>query len=172
MKLILKKAVIPIFLSIIFGGICGRVVYKIYLGNTDLAFDNNLIYLIQNGSYSTYDNMRANSIGYDYVYYEENDSYNTIIGVTKNKDNIEKIKKIYNNDVIIKQYYVNDFELNNELLKYDNMIKYENDDKKIKNIVAEMLGLYKKRNDIKLIKVSWFKKNNWQICIFHIKLYM
>ena len=91
MKLILKKAVIPIFLSIIFGGICGRVVYKIYLGNTDLAFDNNLIYLVQNGTYSTYDNMRANTVGYDYVYYEENNSYNTNI---KQKEQFVKNKAV------------------------------------------------------------------------------
>ena len=47
MKDILKKALVPIFLSIICGFLCSRVVYKIYLGDTNLAYDGNLIYLIQ-----------------------------------------------------------------------------------------------------------------------------
>ena len=108
MKEILKKAMMPIFLSIVFGGICGQIVYKIYLGNTELALGGNLIYLIQSGAYSSYDNMRANTIGYDYVYYEEDNLYKAIIGVTKNKDNIEKIKKTYGKEVIVNEYYTED----------------------------------------------------------------
>ena len=95
MKDILKKALVPIFLSIICGFLCARVVYKIYLGDTNLAYDGNLIYLIQSGAYSTYDSMRANTISYDYVYYEEDELFKTVIGVTKNKSNIDKIKKVY-----------------------------------------------------------------------------
>lgn len=154
MKEILKKAMIPIFLSIICGCICGKVVYKIYLGNTEFAYDGNLIYLIQSGAYSSYDNMRANTIGYDYIYYEEDNLFKTVIGITKNKENIDKIKKIYTGEVIVSSYYSEDSELNSKIIEYDNMLSSEEDDDKIKEIIIEMLNLYKGENDIKLIKVS------------------
>lgn len=154
MKQILKKAIIPIFLSIICGFLCGRVVYKIYLGNDDLSYNQNLIYLIQSGAYSSYDNMRANTIGNNYVYYQEDELYKTIIGITKNKDNIEKIKKIYDGEVIINEYYTNDQILNNKIIEYDKKISKEENNDKIKEIVIEVLNLYKGEVDVKLIKIS------------------
>jgi len=154
MKSILKKAMIPIFLSIICGALCGRVVYKIYLGDTEVTFGGNLIYLVQSGAYSSYDNMRANTIGYDYVYYEEDNLYKTIIGVTKNKDNIEKIKEAYKGEVTINEYYNEDEILNKKLNEFDNLLIKEDDSEKIKEIIIEMLNLYKGENGIKLTKVS------------------
>jgi len=154
MKEILKRAMIPIFLSIICGGICGRMVYKIYLGDNDLVYDGNLIYLIQSGAYSNYDSMRANAINYDYIYYEEDNLFKTVIGITKNEENIEKIKKIYGTDVIINKYYSEDEILNSKILEYDNKLSKEEDDDKIKEIVVEMLNLYKGDDNQKLIKVS------------------
>jgi len=154
MKSILKKAMIPIFLSIICGAVCGRLVYKIYLGDTGVAFDGNLIYLIQSGEYSSYDNMRANTIGYDYVYYEEDDLYKTVIGVTKNENNIEKIKNAYEGEVIVNEYYTEDEILNNQLNEYDNLLIRESDSEKKKEIIIDMLNLYKGEDSIKLTKVS------------------
>ncbi len=154
MKEILKKAMIPIFLSIIIGGICGRIVYKIYLGNTDLLYEGNLIYLIQSGSYSSYDNMRTNTIGYDYIYYEEDNVYKTVIGVTKNKSNIEKIKDIYGNNIIINEYYIDDSILNNKIIEYDKKLSNEKNNDKIKEIIGDMLYMYKDKNDVKLTKIS------------------
>lgn len=154
MKAILKKAMIPIFLSIICGCICGRVVYKIYLGDNELAYDGNLIYLIQSGAYSSYDSMRTNTIGYDYVYYEEDELFKTVIGITKNSNNIEKIKKVYDGEVLVNEYYIEDPKLNSKIIEYDSMLSKEEDNNKIKDIIIEMLNLYKGENDIKLIKIS------------------
>lgn len=171
MKQILKRSIIPIFLSIICGFICGKIVYKIYLGNSDIAYDGKLIYLIQSGAYSSYDNMRANTIGYNYVYYEEDDLFKTIIGITKNEENIEKIKNTYGKEVIINKYYINDQKLNNKIIEYDKKLLKETEEEQIKKIIIEMLNLYKGEEDTTLIKISWFIKNNWQIRIFNIKLY-
>lgn len=154
MKEILKKAIIPIFLSVICGCICGKLVYKIYLGNNDLSYGGNLIYLVQSGAYSSYDSMRANTTSYDYVYYEEDDLFKTVIGVTKNEKNIEKIKRIFNGDVIVSKYYIDDQKLNDKIIKFDNMLLEENDNNNIKEIVIEMLNLYKGGVDKKLIKIS------------------
>lgn len=154
MRSILKKAVVPIFLSILCGSLCGRVVYGIYLSDDKLSFNDNLIYLIESGAYSSYDNMRTDTIGYDYVYYEEGDLYKTVIGVTKNRNNIEKIKKIYGREVVVSEYYSNDSNLNDLLSQYDYSLLNETDVVKIKEIVIKMLNIYKDEDASKLIKVS------------------
>jgi len=154
MKEILKKAITPIVLSIICGGICGKVVYSIYLNDEELAYDNNIIYLLQSGAYSSYDSMRANTTSYDYIYYEEDDLFKTIIGLTKNKDNIEKIKNAYGKEVQVSSFYIDNTKLNSKIIQYDNMLLKEEDNVKIQEIAIEMLKLYKEEKNIKLTKVS------------------
>ena len=154
MKELLKKAMMPIFLSIFLGSICGKLVYKIYLGNNEFGLRENIIYLIQSGAYSSYDNMRANTIGYNYIYYEENDLYKTIIGVTKDKNNIEKIKKTYGKEVIVNEYYTEDKKLNDEIDRLDVYLSNEEDVEKIQKIIIDMLNLYNSDNNMKLTKVS------------------
>lgn len=154
MKIILKKVIFPVFLSVLCGAVCGKIIYNIYLNNSDLVLENNVIYLIQAGAYSTYDNMRANTLGYDYVYYEEDNLFKTIIGITKNKENIEKIKVIYGKEIIVNEYYTENKKLNNKINEYDELLLKEKDNDKIKEIIVSMLNLYKNNDDNKLIKVS------------------
>ncbi len=154
MKEILKKALIPICMSIVCGAICGKVVYEIYLGKNTLAYAGNLVYLLEAGTYDSYDNMRANTISYNYVYYEEDNLYKTIIGITKDKDNIEKIKSSYDGKVEIGEYYTEDEELNKTLNAYDEKLKTITDKEEIKKVVVDMLNLYKGENSKKLIKIS------------------
>ena len=154
MKNILKKALIPVFLSTICGSLCGSIIYKIYSGNNDLAYENNIIYLIQSGAYSTYDSMLVNSTSYNYIYYEEDNLFKTVIGITKNKENLEKIKNTYGKEVIINSYYNNNTKLGDKISEYDLLLSNEEDGTKIKEIISKMLNLYKEENNAKLIKVS------------------
>lgn len=149
----LKRALVPLFISVLFGFICGKIVYNIYKENDDLSLSNNLVYLVQSGAYSSYDNMRANNISYDYIYYQEDDLFKTIIGVTKDINNIEKIKEVYTDEVIVSKYYSNNFELNSKLDEFDKLLA-SSEGEEIKNIIVEMLNLYKGDQNIKLIKVS------------------
>ena len=109
-----KKVVIPVFISILCGGICGKIVYNIYDEN-DTFLTNSTMYLLQAGAYSSYDNMRANTMGNNYVYYEDDGLYKAIIGITSSYDNIEKIKNAYNGEVIVNEYYLNDIELSSPI---------------------------------------------------------
>ena len=96
MKRKLKKVLMPIFLSVICGSICGRIVYDIYDKELETDMNGEKIYLIQAGAYSTYDNMVNNTSLNNYIYYEDNDGlFKSIIGVTENYDNIEKIIDAY-----------------------------------------------------------------------------
>ena len=149
----LFKVVLPIFLSVIFGGVSAKVVFS----NYDKSITSNLIgrkvYLIQSGAYSNYDNMVNNTLLNNYVYYKDTDGlFKSVVGITECYDNIEKIRRVYTKDVIISEYYSKNNELNTKLGEYDNLLKETTDDKKIKEIILKMLELYKD-NDTTLTKI-------------------
>lgn len=144
MKKKLKKVLMPIFLSVLCGAICGKLVYGIYDKKIERDMNGEKIYLIQAGAYSTYDNMVSNTSLNNYVYYEDDDGlFKSIIGLTEDYDNIEKIKSTYSDAVIVSEYYSKDQELNNKIKEYDKQIQASNNTEEVKKIVLEMLTLYK-----------------------------
>lgn len=147
----IKKGFISIFISVLCGFISGKAVYYIYQNENEDVFNNNKIYLIQNGTYSSYENMRAKTIGYDYVFYEDELGYNSIVAVTKNRKNIEKIIKLYNINADVIEYYLNNNEINNKINEYDKELEKENDKNKQKEIIKLMLEIYK-NNKVTLSK--------------------
>ena len=98
--------------------------------------------------------MRASAVNYSYIYYEEDNLYKTIIGITKSKDNINKIKEVYGEEVIVNTYYNDDELLNSKIIEYDRKLNNTNDLEEEKKIIIEMLNLYKKDDKIKLTKIS------------------
>lgn len=147
MKKKLKKVLFPIFLSVLCGSICGRLVYDIYNKKLDDDINGKKIYLIQAGAYSTYDNMVNQTLLSNYVYYEDEDGlYKSIIGITEDYDNIEKIKNTYQSDVVISEYYSKDKTLNEQIEEYDEKIKTTIEETEIKKLVLKVLTLYKDKN--------------------------
>lgn len=153
MKERLKKIFIPIFLSVVCGSICGRLLFSIYEEKASNTLSSNVIYMLIDSSYDDYDSMKASSLG-NYIYYEDNGKYNAVIGITKNKDNIKKIEKIYNKELNIKEYLLNNKEIIDSINEYDKRIEKSTNEEEIKKVVLEMLELYKARDDIKMAKIS------------------
>lgn len=143
----------PIFLSVICGGVCGRLLFSIYEDKSVSILDSNIIYLLEDYSYDDYDSMKASSLS-NYIYYEDNGKYNRVIAITKNKDNIKKIENIYDRKLNIKEYLLSDMEIIEKINEYDKKIEKSNSDEEIRNIVLEMLELYKARDDVKMAKIS------------------
>lgn len=153
MKKRIKKILLPIILSVTCGAICGKLVYGAYSQKLQQDIYGEKIYLIQAGAYSTYDNMVNNTSLNNYIYYEDEDGlFKSIIGITENKENVEKIKNTYNKEVIVSEYYSKDEELNKKIREYDQKIGNANNLEEVKAIVFEMLTLYKD-NDSKLTKI-------------------
>lgn len=144
----------PIFLSIICGFLCGRLMFSIYEDRGDDILNSNVIYLLEDKSYNDYDSMKSNTNISSYIYYEDNGKYNTVIAMTKNKDNIDKIKSVYNDELVIEKYLLGDEDINNKINKYDLEISNTNDKEEIKTIVSDIIATYKDKEDIKMIKIS------------------
>ena len=153
-KAFFKRVVVPIFISVLMGAVCGNVVYSIYIDNNEIAFSSNVVYLLQTGAYSNYNNMRTNTLSNDYVYYEDAGMYKTIIGINQDSNNIEKIKKAYGGEIVVNKYLISDINLYNKIKEFDNKLKQEEDKNKINELVISMLKEYEHINNIELTKIN------------------
>lgn len=154
MKKLLKSIFIPIVISVIFGFICGKFVYNTYKDELYGELNSSRLYLIENGEYDTYDTMREENSGNNYVYYKDNDSYKTVIGITRDYDNISKIKSLYSDDLKINEYYVSTDFLNSKQDEYDDMLSSAKDIYEIKEVIDNILNLYRSDDNIRLVSIN------------------
>ena len=154
MKSKLKKIVIPIFLAVICGTLCGRLMFNIYEEKGSSTLNSNVIYLLLDTSYNNYDEMKASTISSNYIYYEDKGKYNVVVALTKNEYNISKIEELYNKKLTINKYLINDEEIINKLNEYDEKLSNSTNNDEIKDIIRDMNNIYKDKEDIKMVKIS------------------
>ena len=154
MKKKIGKIVIPIFISILCGFVCGRVMFSIYEDKGSDILDSKSVYLLLCDTYNDYESMKASSISNEYIYYEDEGGYNAIIALTKHKDNIDKIKKAYGKKLTVMEYLLKDDEMNEKISEYDKELENANNDDDVKEIIGKMIGIYKDKEDVKMVKIS------------------
>ena len=154
MKKLLKKIFLPIFLSVLCGFLCGRLMFSIYEDKEKDIISSSVIYLLEDTSYDNYNDMKTSFVSNNYIYYEENGKYNTVIAMTKDKNNIDKIEGAYDKKFNVVEYLLDDSEINKKIDEYDKKIENTTDNNDIKLLVEELNGIYKGREDIKIVKIS------------------
>ena len=151
MKKFMNGFIIPLVLSMIFGFVCGKLVYSVYNEDIGNRLSSSKIYLVENGEYLTYDMMREENNGNNYVYYKDEEGYKTVVGITKNEDNIDKIKSLYSDSVWIEEYYISSDLVNDKQNEYDIMLSNTDDLYEVKEVVNNILSLYREEDTIKLV---------------------
>ena len=151
MKKIFKGVVVPIFMAIVIGFIFGKCVFGSYKSKLYETLRSSKLYLIENGEYETIDIMKEENINNNYIYYRDNDKYKTVIGITKEYENIDKIKQIYDGETIVLEYFIPNGSVSMEQIEYDNFLKETDDIKEVREIVDNILELYRNKDNIKLI---------------------
>lgn len=154
MKKIVKGLFVPLLVSMLFGFVCGKLVYNVYGGDVENKLSSSKIYLIQNGKYMTYDSMREENSGNNYVYYMDDEGYKTVVGITKDESNVEKIKSLYSDSVSVEEYYVSTDLLNDKQNEYDLMLSNTDDIYEVKEVVDNILSLYREDDTIRLVLVN------------------
>lgn len=154
MKKKILGIIIPVVGAIICGYICGKYVYSVYKDNVYGDLRSSKIYLVQNGKYDSYDNMREENNGNNYVYYHDDEGYKTVVGITKNYNNVDKIKKLYSNKLEVYEYYVPVNYVNNKQDEYDKVLSDTEDIHQVKEVVDNILNLYRSDDSIKFISIS------------------
>lgn len=153
MKKMLVGILVPIFFAVVVGFICGKIVYDYYKDAIYDDLSSSKLYLIENGKYDNYNDMREDNSDNNYVYYMDEDGYKTVVGITQNINNVEKIKKLYNNQVKVNEYYVNDFEFVDKQSEYDDLLVNADNAYDVKEVLDNILNLYRSDDSIRLISM-------------------
>ncbi len=154
MKQKIIKIFTPIIIAIIFGFISGKFIYKTYKDNLYNNLKSSRLYLIEKGTYDSIENMREDNNTNNYIYYKDNNRYKTVIGITNNYDNIEKIKSLYNDTLSVEEYYIPNEKIDNKQFEYEKQISNTNDLKEVKEAVDNILNLYKSDDSFRLIAIN------------------
>ena len=154
MKKIIRSIFVPVFIAVFLGYIGGKFVYKTYKDNLYDSLTSSRLYLIENGEYDTFEDMRENNSTNNYVYYKDDDKYKSVIGITKDYNNINKIKSLYDDNLSVLEYYVANDIINRKQDEYEKIINDTDDIKEVKEAVDNILELYRSDDKIKLISIN------------------
>lgn len=120
------KNFITILFIMFLGIYLGTYLYKSYLyKNNNDKLNLYKIYLLEYGVYNSYENMDENGKNIEnYFYYNNNDGYHILLGITENKNIINKIGESYDNiaNINIREEYIDNMEFIENLKQYDNLI--------------------------------------------------
>ena len=120
------KGFIIIVFTVLGGIFLGTYIYKSSKISTQEVFnENNKVYLMQYGVYSTEDNMKNSTVSLsDYFYYKDKDGYHVIIGVVENKNIANKIRDSYDikDNIYYKEVKINNMEFLQSLRQYDSLV--------------------------------------------------
>ena len=87
-------------------------------------------------------------------HYKDDDMYKTVIGITRDENNIDKIKSLYSDNISIEEYYVSNELLNEKQNEYDMMLANTDDLYEVKEVVDNILNLYREDDAIRLVLVD------------------
>ena len=122
---IFKNFVIILFITFL-GIYLGSYLYNSYLiRSSNNKLNLYKIYLLEYGIYDTYESMEENGKGIEnYFYYNDNKGYHILLGITENKNIINKIGESYENiaNINIREDYIDNMEFIESLKQYDNLI--------------------------------------------------
>jgi hypothetical protein len=145
----MKKYLFPVISSLIIGYVLATMLFKQYEydANVKTVFNNGVtVYFLQQGVYSSLDNMKESMKSFNYYIYSfENDKYYTYIGVTKNKENLTKLKGYYEKKgytIYVKEIDVNNTNFITILEQYDNLLATTDNEDTINAIMMQALSKY------------------------------
>lgn len=138
------KALVPIFFSILVGFLFGRVIFDNYHKKSVLAFnEGEKVYLVKLASYDSLDKIENSK---SLLVLSNDSSYNLYAGITKQKDNANKIINYYKDsykDITIDTLYINDLKFLTELKEYDKLVSIVNKKDDLISIESIILANYK-----------------------------
>lgn len=144
----MKKTFCWILIALVSGGLLGKFTFDKYenieVENT-FKIDNE-VYALFYGTYKTEDEIHSNVINIDrFIYLSDSSKIDVYIAISKSKESIEKIKKIYdekNINTSIKKININNDEFIQNLNEYEKLLVATEDEKSLLVIEKQILSCY------------------------------
>ncbi len=137
------KFVIPIFLAIAIGFLSARIIYVVFNDNSNTHSNS---YFIQVGAFK--DNKSIDKITKNlkaYITVKKNNMSYVYVGITTDKDNKDKIKKLYEDkgySVYVKEDYISNIGFYSNLVQYDVLLKEITNEEDLISISKVILSSY------------------------------
>lgn len=144
----MKKTFIWIILALASGALLGKFVFDRYekIDTKSVISYDNYVYMLKYGSYDSLDDMSNKVTSVDrYVYIEKDGKVNAYIGISKTKDNANKIKTIYDNKNIkltLEKIQIENEEFIQNLNEYEKLLEVAEDEKSLLIIEKQILSCY------------------------------
>lgn len=144
----MKKYLFTFLIAIVCGFFLSHFFIKQYDSYTGIKVSGigTNLYFIQYGVYSSVDSMEKETIALEnYVYNINEDMYYVYVGITKNKENANKIVNHYKDlgyQTIIKEYEINNNKFLSELSNYDSLLLSTTDKTVISSLISQVLAKY------------------------------
>jgi len=154
MKKKIRGIIIPLMLALLIGYIGGKYAYKTYLDDLHDTLSSSRLYLVEKGEYDSIDRMREDNNDTNYVYYVDDNKYKTVVGITKDYDNVKKIKTLYDDSLSVMEYYVANEIINSKQDEYEHALMEAREYKDVREAVDNILNLYRNDDKIRLIAID------------------
>lgn len=119
----MKKTLIYMTVAILFGALCGKILYDKYEDTSFVFHAEEKVYFLQEGVYSSEESLNRNTKDINpKLIIKENDKYYVYVGISKSKDGIKKIKDVYEDkgySIYQKEKTVDDESFLTNLSQYD-----------------------------------------------------
>ena len=144
----MKKYLFTFFIALIIGFFLCNIFLKQYNDYQGIKVSNTgeKLYFVQYGVYSNLQSLEENTINLqNYVYNEQDNLYYVYVGITRLKENADKIVNYYNSlgyDAIIKEFDITNKAFIEALYNYDEVLKNTTDDTVIASLISQVLSKY------------------------------
>jgi len=143
------KGIYLFVFCLILGGLMGKFMldqYAVKEEEIEVAKNNNTVYFIEEGTYTSIEEMEEKVTNVEYYIYTEKDGkYYTYVGMTLKSENIKKLQDYFTNigyDTSIKEFNINEVAFLEVLQQYDLMLEGTEDTNTISAICSQVLSKY------------------------------
>lgn len=144
----MKKTIIWIILALVSGALLGRLTFNMYedVDTQNVISYDYYVYMLKYGSYGSFEEMKDKVLDIDrYIYIEKDNKFTSYVAISKTEDNINKIKKVYDNKNIklkVVKQKINNEEFIQNLNEYEKLLSATEDEKSLLIIEKQILSSY------------------------------
>lgn len=144
----MKKTIIGIIIAILAGVLLAKLTFDKYekVDTKNVVSYDNEVYMLKVDSYDSKDEMERSALDFErYIYIEKEGKVTVYIGIAKTLDNIEKIKKIYDDKNVkttVETVTINNDEFIQNLNEYEKLLDVTEDANSLLIIENQILSCY------------------------------
>lgn len=144
----MKKTIIGIIIAILAGVLLAKLTFDKYekVDTKNVISYDDEVYMLKFGSYDSKDEMQRSALDFErYIYIEKEGKVTVYIGIAKTRDNMEKIKNVYDSKNVkttIENVTINNDEFIQNLNEYEKLLDVTEDANSLLIIENQILSCY------------------------------